>query len=121
MDPLYQQYILDLNRQPHNKQALADFDIKHHETNPLCSDEIDVYIKFGNDGRVVAVGYTGEGCAISQAASSLLTDHIKGQTKEEINTISKDALLKMLGLPNIAPARLGCATLCLKALHKSLG
>ena len=119
-DPLYQQYILELNRNPHNKQPLVEFDVKRHETNPLCSDEIDIFIKFDKDGKVASVGWIGEGCAVSTAASSLLTDYIKGKTKAELAAITKDKMLEILGLPNITPARLGCATLCLKAVQKSI-
>ena len=119
-DPLYQEYILDLYRHPHNKQALAAFDIKRHEKNPLCSDEIDLFLKFGPEGEVTGVGYIGDGCAISQAATSLLTDFIKKKNKQEILGITKDKMLEILGLPNISPARIGCATLGLKALHNGL-
>lgn len=119
-DPLYQEYILDLYRHPHNKQALAEFDVTRHEKNPLCSDEIDLYIKFDKAGKVKAVGYTGEGCAISQAATSILTDFMKGKTKAEITKITKEKMLELLGLPNITPARIGCATLCLKAMQNGM-
>ena len=119
-DPLYQDYILDLNRHPHNKQKLADFDVTRHETNPLCSDAIDLFIKFTKDDTVAFVGWTGEGCAVSTAATSLLTDYMKGKTKAELKAMTKDKMLELLGLPNINPARLGCATLGLKALQKTV-
>lgn len=119
-DPLYQEYILDLYRRPHNKQALEKFDIKQYAKNPLCSDEIYLYIKFGADGRVSNVGYDGDGCAISTAATSLLTDFMKGKTSDELKELTVEKMLALLGLPNIAPARVGCATLAHRALQKSL-
>lgn len=119
-DPLYSDYLLDLNRHPHNKQALVEFDVKRHEKNPLCSDDINLFMKFDAAGKVSAVGYTGDGCAVSQAGSSLLTDFIKGKAKTELAAITKEQVLELMGLPNITPARIGCATLALKALQKSL-
>src|SRR3989338_10785456 len=116
-DPLYQEYILDLYRHPHNKKMLDNFDVRHKERNPLCSDEVELFIKFDND-RVADIGFQGEGCAISQAGISLVTDHAKGKTMEELQKMSMDDMLKLLGLPNITPARIGCATLGLKALQK---
>ena len=119
-DTLYQELILELNRHPMNKLALADFDVKHKENNPLCGDQVELFIKFGKDDRVSEVGYQGDGCAISQAAVSLLTDHIKGKTKTEMLALTKDDILKLLGLTDLNPARLRCALLGLKALQKGL-
>lgn len=120
MDSLYTDILLDLARHPHNKNTLVEFDVRQHLKNPLCSDEIDVFIKFDKDGTVADVGFTGEGCAVSTAGSSLLTDYIKEKNKTEIKNISAEKVLELMGLPNISPARIGCATLCLKAMHNSL-
>lgn len=119
-DPLYQEFILDLFRHPRNKQPLADFDVKQHLQNPLCSDEIDLFIKFDADQKVAAVGFQGEGCAISQAGASLFTDYIKGKTRAEITALTPDTALELLGLGAITPARVGCATLAFKAAERAL-
>lgn len=118
-DPLYQEYILELYRHPHNKTVPAEFDVRHKERNPLCSDEVELFVKFDAAGRVANIGFQGEGCAISQAGISLITDEAKGKSRAELQKMTTDDMLRLLGLPQITPARLGCATLGLKALQKT--
>ncbi len=116
MDTLYTDILLDLYRHPLNKTILSDFDVRHKETNPLCGDEIEVFIKFDENGTVSAIGWTGEGCAISQAAASLMTESVKEKNKEHIEKITSDEVLKMLGLQNLNPTRMRCALLALECL-----
>ncbi|MDO8626641.1 MAG: iron-sulfur cluster assembly scaffold protein [Candidatus Magasanikbacteria bacterium] len=119
-DALYQEYILDLYRHPRNKTMLKNFDFTRHEKNPLCSDEIDVFIKLDKAEKITELGWTGEGCAISTAATSLLTDYLKNKSKADISKLSTEKMLKILGLPKITPARIGCATLGLKAINNAI-
>ena len=72
-------------------------------------------VKLGADGRVVDVAWQGNGCAISQASASLLTEEIKGLTLEEVRQFDKDELLALLGVP-LSMARVKCALLSLKVL-----
>lgn len=120
MDSLYTDLLLDLARHPRNKNTLVEFDVRQHLKNPLCSDEIDVFIKFDKKNKVADVGWVGEGCAVSTAGSSLVTDYVKGKNKTEIKNISAEKVLELMGLPNISPARVGCATLCLKAMQNGI-
>ncbi len=117
-DTLYTDILLDLYRHPLNKQTLSDFDIRHKETNPLCGDEVEIFIKFGDDGTVSAVGWSGEGCAVSQAGASLVTEHIKTMNKEQIEKITKEEILGMLGLEKLNPTRMRCALLTFECLKK---
>ena len=116
----YTDILLDLYRDPLNKTSLSSFDVRHKETNPLCGDEIEIFIKFDKDDKVSAVGWAGEGCAISQASSSLITDTIKGKTKTEISKITKEEVLDLLGLKNVNPTRLRCALLGMETLKKMI-
>ncbi len=91
--------------------------------NPLCGDEVTVSVRF--DGDVIAdVGFEGRGCAISQAATSMLTELVVGRNADEVARMPKEELLEEIGIP-LSPVRLKCAILgfgTLKvALHKSRG
>ena len=110
LDMVYKEMILDLYRNPLNKKSLNVFDFKHREFNPTCGDDIQIEIKFDENKKVADVGHTGNGCAISQASVSLLTDTIKNKTKEEIQEITKDDMLELLQIP-ISHTRLKCALL----------
>ena len=79
---LYQSVILDHNRRPRNKGAMEDADARAEGKNPLCGDHIVVWLKL--DGDVVSdVRFVGQGCAISQASASLMTQAVKGKTRAE--------------------------------------
>ena len=117
-DQLYKEIILDLNRNPHNKKELEDFDVSAREQNPLCGDDIEVRIKL-TDGCVVDIGHTGTGCAISQASASLVTDKIKGMKRDEILRIPTTDVTNMLGIA-ISFSRMKCATLGHTAICKAL-
>jgi nitrogen fixation protein NifU and related proteins len=119
MDDLYRDYILEHYRQPHNFGVIADADASHEGSNPLCGDRITLMIGV-TDGVVDRVGFTGRGCAISQASASLLTDEIKGKPLAEVASFRADDLLDLLGI-EIGPARLKCAMLSHESLQHVLG
>jgi nitrogen fixation NifU-like protein len=112
--------ILDLYRHPLNKEKLAKFDVQHKEHNPLCGDTVEVYIEFAKNGTVKNISWDGEGCAISQASTSLVTDFVKNKSKTAILKIGQKEVLEMLGLKNLNPARLRCAMLGLESIRKCL-
>jgi len=115
-ESIYREYILDLNKNPHNKKVLKDFDFRNREVNPLCGDEIELYLKFENE-KVSDVGFQGGGCAISQASASALTDHVIGMTKYQLESITRKEVLALLGLESLNPTRQRCALLALKTLQ----
>ncbi|HEX9435926.1 MAG TPA: SUF system NifU family Fe-S cluster assembly protein [Candidatus Limnocylindria bacterium] len=115
MDDLYRDYILDHYKNPRNYGELEGATHHYHDTNPLCGDEITMFLLVGEDGRVQDVHFTGRGCAISQASASILTDEVKGKTLDELKGFDRDHVLNNLGI-TISPARIKCALLSLKAL-----
>lgn len=86
LNDLYQEVILDHNREPRNFGPLPGANRKAEGYNPLCGDRITVYLKF-NQGRIEAISFQGSGCAISKASGSLMTSALKGKTKEETNLL----------------------------------
>src|SRR5207253_919087 len=93
--------------------------------NPLCGDEVTIYVRFAGDGETIDdVGFEGRGCAISQSATSMQTELVKGRTASEVASLPKDELLEEIGIP-LTPIRLKCAILGLGvlkvALHRAKG
>jgi nitrogen fixation NifU-like protein len=133
MDDLYRDNILDHYRNPRNFGRLQNPDISHDEANLVCGDKIGMDIKFkiknqkslpaGETGNskfeIKEIRFFGEGCAISMASASMLTELVLGKSVEEIDKIKPDDMKKMLGIEP-TPARLKCALLPLETLHKAL-
>ena len=123
-DQLYRELILDHYKNPRNHGLLEQADASAEGMNPLCGDEITVSVRLGQNDVIEDVGFEGRGCAISQAATSMLTDLVKGKTVEEVGMMPKEELLEELGIP-LTPVRLKCAILGLGvlklALHKAKG
>ena len=118
MDDLYRDYILEHYRRPHNFGVIDAPTTSYEGANPLCGDRITMQIGV-RDGIVERVGFTGRGCAISQASASLLTDEIKGKPLAEILKLGSDDVLDLLGI-EISPARLKCAILSLDTLQHAI-
>jgi nitrogen fixation NifU-like protein len=123
-EQLYREVILDHYKAPRNHGVLAEPDAIAEGQNPLCGDEVTVSVRFGPDDVIEEVGFEGRGCAISQAATSMLTDLVKGRTATDVSALAKEELLDEIGIP-LTPVRLKCALLgmgVLKvALHKAKG
>lgn len=118
MDDLYRDYILEHYRRPHNFGVLDNPTTSHEGSNPLCGDRLTIQLGI-HDGVVDRVGFTGRGCAISQASASLLTDEIKGKPISEVAGFRADDLLDLLGI-EISPARLKCAMLSLDTVQAAV-
>ncbi len=118
-DSLYQENVLDHYRNPRNAGRLDQPTFSSRETNYSCGDDVEVFVKLDRQGRVAEASFDGHGCAISQAASSMLTEHIKNMTKAELERLAAEDVVKLLGI-NIGPSRLRCATLGFKALRCGL-
>ncbi len=133
---LYQEIIVDHNRAPRNFREIENADITAEGYNPLCGDKLTVYLKLDND-VISDVSFQGEGCAISVASASLMTDQLMGKTEAEAEKIfetfhelvtdrdSEIDLEKVGKLGALAgvrefPARVKCATLCWHTLNSAL-
>jgi nitrogen fixation protein NifU and related proteins len=123
LDSLYREVILDHYKNPRGHGVIERADAEAEGQNPLCGDEVSIAVAF--EGELIAdVKFQGRGCAISQAATSMLMDMVKGRTAQEVATMSRDELLDEVGIP-LTPVRLKCALLGLGvlklALHKGRG
>ncbi len=116
----YQAQILEHYKHPHNRGRLEPATHAARESNPLCGDEIFLTLRVDGARRIEDVRFEGEGCAISMASASILTDAVKGKSLEEAATLDRAGLLKDLGVP-LSAVREQCALLPLKALHAALG
>jgi nitrogen fixation NifU-like protein len=114
-EQLYREQILDHYKRPHNFGRLEEFDLEFEDNNPFCGDEQHVMIKLDGEGRVAEIAFEGKGCAISTAATSLLTDELAGKSREELLQLPKEFVLELLGI-EISATRLKCALLGLKVV-----
>jgi nitrogen fixation protein NifU and related proteins len=124
-EQLYREVILDHYRNPRGHGALDDADAHAEGQNPLCGDEVSISVRFAEDGDTIdEIGFEGRGCAISQAATSMLTEMVQGRKASEVATLPKEELLEEIGIP-LTPVRMKCAILGLGvlkvALHRAKG
>ena len=136
LEELYQEVILDHSRRPRNFGELADATMRVHGDNPSCGDEIDLGVKFGVDGSVEEIKFSGHGCAISQASASMMTMKLKGKSRaiaqemldafhglvtgdnDDANPLLGD--LRLLRGVRKFPQRVKCAMLAWRALEEAL-
>ena len=124
-EDFYRENILDHYKNPRNYGLLEPSDAHAEGQNPLCGDEVSVSIKFAEDGETIQeIGFEGRGCAVSQAATSMLTDIVKGRKAEDVASLPKEEILGEVGIP-LTPVRMKCAILGLGvvkvALNRSKG
>ncbi len=125
LEQMYREVILDHYKNPHGHGLIEQADAHAEGMNPLCGDEVTISVKFADDGETIdEVGFEGRGCAISQAATSMLTDLVKGRKASEVAALPKEDLLDEIGIP-LTPVRIKCAILGLGvlkvALHRAKG
>ena len=124
-DELYREVILDHYKNPRGHGVIEGADAAAEGLNPLCGDEVAIYVQFAEDGETIdEVKFSGRGCAISQASTSMLMEMVRGKTAEQVAELPKEELLDEVGIP-LTPVRLKCALLGLGvlkvALHRAKG
>jgi nitrogen fixation protein NifU and related proteins len=136
LDELYQEVILDHNKTPRNFRVMADANRKAEGYNPLCGDQVTVYVKF-EDGIIKDISFQGSGCAISKASASMMTSELKGKTEAqaqelfenvhnmltgESNQQGQNEVGKLAILSGVCkfPARVKCASLAWHTVNSAL-
>jgi len=124
-EQMYREVILDHYKNPRGHGVIEDAEAHAEGMNPLCGDEVTIYVSFEDDGDTIEeVKFSGRGCAISQAATSMLMEMVEGRKATDVAAMSKDELLDEVGIP-LTPVRLKCALLGLGvlkvALHRAKG
>ncbi|SEH62332.1 nitrogen fixation protein NifU [Halopenitus malekzadehii] len=108
---MYRQQILDHYKNPRNYGEMEDPDVTHVGENPSCGDTIRMDIRLADDDETIeAVAFTGDGCAISMASASMLSERLAGMTIAELEALGTDDITEMLGV-DISPMRVKCAVL----------
>ncbi|MBI4079307.1 MAG: SUF system NifU family Fe-S cluster assembly protein [Candidatus Levybacteria bacterium] len=115
---IYREEILEHYKEPLNFGTLEDFDMTSRQFNPFCGDEIVIFVTFQND-KISDIRFQGKGCAISVAAASMLTEHAKGRSKEELTKFTEDDMLSLIGI-DVSETRKKCVFLALGVLKDCL-
>ncbi len=113
---MYREMILDLYENPLNHGELDPHTFSHEEDNPLCGDVVKIDVLLDDDKKIQDIKWSGDGCAISMASASLMTDHVKGMTVEEVMALNGQDAVDLLGVSNLSMGRVKCATLSIKVL-----
>ena len=135
LDDLYKEVILDHYKSPRNKRGLADATVSCHQNNPLCGDDVTVHAKLG-DGRLAEVTFEGQGCSISQASASMLTEAVSGLSVAAAEGLTRefrgmmegtvepdeDSFGDLMALKGVVkyPVRIKCAVLAWDVLEEAL-
>ena len=113
------EFLMDHYENPRNNGPVEQPDVNLSGGNPGCSDVITMQARFGEDGKVEAIGWEGTGCTISRAAASYVTEMVEGMTPDEIEAITFEDLTNQLGR-EVVMTRPTCATLALGTLKKGV-
>ena len=116
---LYAEQIVDLSKNPLNRGQLTKASHTASGVNTTCGDHVRVYLKV-EKGVVTEASWEGDGCAISLAAASVLTEEVKGKKLSELGGLSKENVYEWLGIDRLGPARVKCAVLSLETLQEAL-
>jgi nitrogen fixation NifU-like protein len=117
---MYRQQILDHYKNPRNYGELDDADIEHVGENPMCGDTIKMFVRLADDEETIEyVSFVGDGCAISQASASMLSEELQGRSLESVREMDRDDIIDMLGV-ELSPMRIKCAVLAEKVAQDGI-
>jgi nitrogen fixation NifU-like protein len=135
LDEIYKEVILDHYKNPRNKREMPDAERTCSKNNPLCGDEITVFVH-EEDGKVLDVSFVGQGCSISQSSASMMTEAVTGKTVEEVEELTgrvrsmlsgelepdEDTFGELVALKGVVkyPVRVKCAVLAWDVLQEAL-
>lgn len=117
-DDMYDDHILDHFESPYHRGALPCATCTHADRNPICGDQLELQLRLA-DGKVAEAWFTGRGCAISQAAASILCQHVEGKTLEELQQFQAKEMLDLIGV-RLTASRQKCGLLSFKVLKTML-
>jgi len=115
----YIEHLLDHYQNPRNKGRIDDADLQLGGGNPGCGDLITVYLKIGPDDRVERATFEGEGCTISQAGGSIVTELVEGRTLAEVTALGTADMIEEMGA-DVVKSRVRCATLALGTVQAAI-
>ncbi len=118
-EELYQEHILDHYEDPFHRGALAGATHAHEDKNPLCGDVVRIELKLDGDGKIEDAYFTGEGCVISQASTSMLLEELYGKTVDDVKNFSAEKMLGLYG-PRLTPNRQKCCLLSWRVLQSAV-
>src|SRR3989338_7232950 len=118
VEELYREEIMDHYQNPRNFGHMDGADVSYHDYNPVCGDDVTMQLKMEN-GTVKEAMFTGKGCAISQAAASMLTEQIHGKSVKAVVAMTQNDMLEIIKI-NPGPVRIKCALLALRAIQKGI-
>ena len=120
---LYQEQLIDLAKNPLNRREISGATHTQSGVNVMCGDHVRMYLKIEGVGNAAIIrdsSWQGEGCAISVAAASLLTDQLNGMSVRQAVALQNETMFEWLGVPALGPARVKCAVLCLETMQQAL-
>lgn len=115
----YIEYLLDHYQNPRHKHRMDDADVQLGGGNPGCGDLITVYLKVDENDRITAASFEGEGCTISQAGGSIITEMLPGMSLEEVKALGTHTMIDEMG-EDIVKSRVRCATLALGTVQAAI-
>ncbi len=118
-EELYQEHILDHHEDPFHRGTLPGATHAHEDKNPLCGDVVRIELKLDDDGKICDLYFTGDGCVISQASTSMLLEEMYGKTLDDLKDFSANDMLKLYG-PRLTPNRQKCCLLSWKVIQSAV-